>query len=131
MNTEGLLDPVQQIRLHAPVRRQHSISRLQRVRVRIPRSDLGCDAYARLILAVRRYLDRTLIISAPIAVPLFVRLVSKSVENRQAAGESSMKVLNCFVDLRLIMTKYALRPLGLIGGGIGGNTGRDREKGAG
>src|ERR1700687_5906265 len=116
MNTERLFDPVQQMRLHAPLRRQYSIPTLQSVRVRIPRSDLGCDAYARLILAVRRYLDRTLIISAPIAVPLFVRLVSKSVENRQAAGESSMKFLNCFVDLRLIMTKYALRPMGLIGG---------------
>jgi len=47
---EGFFDPVEQIRFHAPIRQQYSVSRIARGRVCIPRSDLGRDAYTRFVL---------------------------------------------------------------------------------
>src|SRR5712691_7623959 len=79
LSCEGFFDSVEQIRFHAPIRQQYPVSGLRGVRVCIPRCDLGRDAYARLVLAVSDDLDRTLIVTTRVAIPLLVPLLGKSV----------------------------------------------------
>jgi len=131
---EGFFDPVEQIRFHAPIRQQYSVSGLRGVRVCIPRSDLGRDAYTRLLLAISNYLDRTLKVTTREAIPLFVRMVNKSVKDRQAAVHGGMKFLDHFLDFHLRMMKYTPPPHDLDRGlglrGTAGQSTKPRRQGA-
>src|SRR5712692_6965842 len=114
LSRKGFLDSVEQVRFHAPVRQQNTISGLRGVRVRIPRGDLGRDAYPCLFLSVSDYLNRALVVATREAIPRFGRRVSKSVEDRQAPVESGMELLNHLLDFHLRMMKQTVLPMSLV-----------------